>query len=197
MNSGKHYDNVNGNMARKISNRKQSPRKAGHRSWAPGSAPVPGEHRGDIMSPEKRSKVMSQIKGKNTIPERVVFSLLRREGVYFAKHKKNLPGQPDIVFSRVKLAVFIDGDFWHGWRFPLWQHKLSDKWRDKIAATRERDQRNFRKLRRLGWKVLRIWEHEIERSPEECVRRVLVIRDKRLAELTTDKDGGRGSRSPN
>ena len=178
-------------------NKKQARQKAGHRSWAPASAPVPGKHHGDIMSPEKRSKVMSRIKGKNTVPERIVFSLLRREGVYFTKHKKNLPGQPDIVFSRVKLAVFIDGDFWHGWRFPLWQHKLSKKWRDKIAATRERDRRNFRKLRRLGWKVLRIWEHQIERSPEECVRRILRIRDKCYTELTTYKNVDRESRSPN
>jgi DNA mismatch endonuclease (patch repair protein) len=150
-----------------------SSRKAGHRSWAAGNAPVPGEHRGDIMSPEKRSEVMSRIKGKNTGPELVIFTLLKQKGINFDTHVKDLPGRPDIVFYQARVAVFLDGSFWHGWRFPLWQHKLSEKWRDKIAATRARDQRNFRKLRQAGWKTLRIWEHQIEHSPEECVERIL------------------------
>ena len=148
-------------------------KKAGHRSWAAKNSPVLGKHRGDIMSPEKRSQVMSQIKGKNTKPEKTIFSILRKRRIYFSKHIKDLPGKPDIVFHKAKLAVFLDGDFWHGWRFPLWQHKLSEKWRNKIAATRERDQRNFRKLRNLGWKVFRIWEHQIERDPYTCVDKIL------------------------
>lgn len=151
-------------------------RKAGHRSWAAAGQPVAGKHRGDIMSPEKRSKVMSRIRGKDTKPERLVMAELRRRQIYFATHAKELPGRPDIVFRRLKLAVFIDGDFWHGWRFPLWKHKLSPKWQDKIAGTRKRDQRNFRKLRNDGWTVLRIWEHQIETSVTKAVDR---IEDKR------------------
>ena len=168
--------------------KKTSRRKAGHRSWAAGNAPVSGEHRGDIMSPEQRSRVMSRIRGKNTGPEQIIFAKLRQEGIQFTTHEKDLPGQPDVVFHGVKLAVFLDGDFWHGWRFPLWQHKLSEKWRGKIVTTRERDQRNFRKLRRLGWAVLRIWEHQIERSPDKCVERILAAREKRLAELAYSND---------
>jgi len=167
-------------MARKNPKNRRSTLKAGHRSWAPNNAPVPGGHSGDIMSAETRSKVMSRIKSKNTSPELIVFAGLKKKGVYFAKHVRKLPGQPDIVFRKAMLAVFIDGDFWHGWRFPLWQHKLSEKWRNKIAATRERDRRNFRRLRRMGWKVLRIWEHQIERSPERCVEYILKTREERL-----------------
>jgi len=167
-------------MAPISKNKKKSLKKAGHRNWTAGNAPVPGKHKGDIMSPEKRSKVMARIKGKNTGPERIIFALLRNKKVYFVKHLKELPGRPDIVFRRAKLAIFIDGDFWHGWRFPLWKHKLSEKWRVKITNTRKRDQRNFRKLRQLGWKVLRIWEHQIERSPEKCVELILKIREERL-----------------
>jgi DNA mismatch endonuclease (patch repair protein) len=127
---------------------------------------------------------MSRIKGKNTNPEIIIFKMLNKRGVYFAKHVKDLPGQPDVVFRRAKLVVFIDGDFWHGWRFPLWQHKLSEEWRKKIAATRDRDQRNFRELRKHGWKVIRIWEHQIERSPDDCVDRIMQVREQRLSELT-------------
>lgn len=170
-------------MAKRTLRKTQFLRKAGHRSWAAENAPVPGGHRGDIMSSEKRSKVMSRIKGKNTSPERIIFATLKQLDIYFVKHVRDLPGRPDIVFRRAKLAVFLDGDFWHGWRFPLWEHKLSERWRTKIAATRERDHRNFRLLRQRGWKILRIWEHQIERSPDACVERILRFRDERLAEL--------------
>lgn len=156
--------------------------KAGHRKWAARSGPVPGTHAGDVMSPAARSAVMSRIHGKNTRPERTVFLELRRRGVYFSKHAKDLPGRPDICFRRIKLAVFIDGDFWHGWRFPLWQHKLSPRWRDKIAATRKRDQRNVCRLRSLGWTVVRIWEHQVETDLNSCVARVVEARDRLLQE---------------
>ncbi len=160
-----------------VGQEKLNRRKAGHRSWAARNALVPGEHRGDIMSPETRSAVMSRIRGKNTGPERTICAKLRRHGVYFARHVRSLPGQPDIVFRRAKLVVFIDGDFWHGWRFPLWQHKLSLRWRDKIAKTRARDRRNFRALRKLGWRVFRIWEHQIENDSEKCVAFILAARN--------------------
>lgn len=136
------------------------------------------------MSPEARSAVMSRIRGKDTGPELTIRRELKRRKVYFSTHAKDLPGRPDIVFRRIKLAVFIDGDFWHGWRFPLWQHKLSPKWRDKIAATRQRDQKTFSKLRRMGWTVLRIWEHQVETSPQHCVDRILKSREDGLARLS-------------
>lgn len=163
-------------------------RKAGHRSWAARGAPIPGKHHGDIMSPETRSRVMARIRGKNTGPESTVFAELRRRKTHYAKHVKNLPGRPDVVFQRARLVVFIDGDFWHGWRFPLWQHKLSAKWRNKITATRARDRRNFAKLRLLGWRVMRVWEHQVESSPHECVDRILAVREECLNELTSGND---------
>lgn len=148
-------------------------KKAGHRSWAARNAPIPGGHHGDIMSAEKRSALMSRIKGKGTGPEKAIMSTLRAKGICFTPHARDLPGHPDIVFRKIKLAVFIDGDFWHGWRFPLWKHKLSAKWQTKIASNRERDQRNFRKLRYMGWRVVRIWEHQVEENPAACLKRVI------------------------
>jgi DNA mismatch endonuclease (patch repair protein) len=126
----------------------------------------------DIMSKEKRSALMSRIRGRGTKIERLVERELRRRGVYFSTHAKGLPGRPDIVFRNGKLAVFLDGDFWHGWRFPQWKHKLQPFWRRKIASNRERDQRNFRTLRREGWVVLRIWEHQIKRDLDKQVDRI-------------------------
>ena len=160
-----------------MTTRKRRNKKAGHRSWAARNAKVPGGHHGDIMSAEKRSAVMSRIRGKNTGPERTMSAAIAELGLEFEMHAKDLPGRPDIVFRTEKVAVFIDGDFWHGWRFPLWKHKLSEKWQDKIEATRSRDARNFRKLRRNGWTVVRIWEHQVEASSESCVRRIITALD--------------------
>jgi len=126
-------------------------------------------HRGDIMSPETRSLVMSRIRGRDTGPERAMAEVFSSAGLAWESHVRDLPGRPDFVFRNQRVTVFVDGDFWHGWRFPRWRDKLSDKWEAKIDATRRRDMRNHRRLRRMGWKVVRIWEHQIVRSPEACL----------------------------
>ena len=127
----------------------------------------------DIMSAETRSRVMSRIRGKGTTPERYMEALLRASGVRFRQHERTLPGCPDFVFPRAKLAVFVHGDFWHGWRLPVWQHKLSEPWRAKIAGNRARDRRCCRKLARMGWRVLTIWEHQVEHDALACARRIV------------------------
>lgn len=127
----------------------------------------------DNLSKSQRSYCMSRINGKNTGLERVVRSELHKKGFRFRKHVKELPGKPDVVFSQSKVAVFIDGDFWHGYRFPAWEHTLSDFWKNKIQGNRERDQRNFKKLRSRGWKVIRIWQHQIKNDLDQCVNRIV------------------------
>ncbi len=126
----------------------------------------------DNLTQKQRSYCMSRVKGKDTEIEKVVRSELHKRGLRFRKHVKNLPGKPDIVFMKAKVAVFLDGDFWHGYRFPQWEGKLPKFWRKKIGETRKRDQRNFAKLRRMGWRVVRIWEHSIEKDLNGVVRRI-------------------------
>ncbi len=116
-----------------------------------------------------RSAVMSRIRSKNTGIERLVFRELRARGVYFSRHVAALPGKPDVVFKKLKVAVFIDGDFWHGWRFSRWCAKLQPYWKARIMTNRIRDQKNFRRLRRNGWTVIRVWEHEVEANPLAAV----------------------------
>lgn len=116
---------------------------------------------------------MSSIKGKDTGPETRVRSELHKRGFRFRKHLKALPGQPDVVFTKAKVAVFIDGDFWHGYRFPTWEHKVSDFWKTKISKNRERDAKNYRRLRDMGWKVIRLWQHDLERDFGESIERVV------------------------
>ena len=129
-------------------------------------------HKGDIMSAEKRSAVMANIKGRDTGPERIVAGLLSGAGLSFENHARDLPGRPDFVFRDRRVAVFVDGDFWHGWRFPVWRDKLSEAWEAKIEATRLRDIGKFRRLRRSGWRVVRIWEHQLLHDPAGSLARV-------------------------
>lgn len=126
----------------------------------------------DNLSAEQRSYCMSRVKGKDTGLEKAVRSELHKRGLRFRKHTRKLPGKPDIVFVKAKVVVFLDGDFWHGYRFPLWEKSLPKFWRNKIGETRKRDQQNFAKLRRMGWRVIRIWEHSIEKDLDGVVKKI-------------------------
>jgi len=132
-------------------------------------------HRGDIMSQEKRSALMSRIRGKDTGPERAVSAIVAALGVKAEFHARDLPGRPDLVLRGRRIAIFVDGDFWHGWRFPVWRNKLSEKWEMKIAANRRRDSLNHARLRREGWLVVRIWEHQLESDPEGVAARLEAV----------------------
>ena len=126
----------------------------------------------DNLTQKQRSYCMSRVKGKDTGLEKAVRSELHKRGLRFRKHTGKLPGKPDIVFVKAKVVVFLDGDFWHGYRFPQWEKTLAKFWRNKIGETRKRDQRNFAKLRRMGWRVIRIWEHSIEKDLDGVVKKI-------------------------
>jgi DNA mismatch endonuclease, patch repair protein len=120
----------------------------------------------DNLSPEQRQKTMRAVKGRDTSLERVVSSALHKRGLRYRRCVTSLPGKPDFVFTRAKVAVFVDGDFWHGWRYPLWKAKLGEYWQTKIERNRQRDRLNFQRLRRQGWTVLRFWGHDVEGDPD-------------------------------
>jgi DNA mismatch endonuclease (patch repair protein) len=91
------------------------------------------------------------------------------------------------------MVVFVDGSFWHGWRFPRWRAKLGLYWQAKIEGNRRRDKKITRMLRRGGWRVVRIWEHDIETAPSKCVERILglVHGGGRAVNDTIDRRSGR------
>jgi len=110
---------------------------------------------------------MGRIKSKNTNIERAVFSLLHKNKIYFQKHYKKILGTPDIALPSKKIAIFIDGDFWYGYCYSEWKSRLTNKfWTDKIERNMGRDEKYRRILRQHGWKVMRIWEHEIIKNPD-------------------------------
>jgi len=129
----------------------------------------------DVFNRKKRSEVMSKIRSKNTKLEIMVFRGLKRKGIYFQRHYRKVVGSPDIAFPRKKIAVFIDGDFWHGYDFIKWKDKLPKKyWLSKIENNIRKDKINRAELRRLGWKVIRIWEHEVKKDLNKTIDKILV-----------------------
>lgn len=127
----------------------------------------------DNLTKKQRSYCMSRVKNKDTDIEMSVRSELHKRGYRFRKHVKELPGTPDIVFRKARLVVFIDGDFWHGYRFPLWRHKVSKFWRNKIDTNRERDKKNHNRLRKMGWRYIRLWQHEIKNNFQKSINRII------------------------
>jgi len=116
---------------------------------------------------------MSKIRSQNTKVELLVFRELRKRGVYFQKHYKWTIGNPDIALPRKKKAVFIDGDFWHGYQFLKLKKRLPKKyWLAKIEKNIKRGRNNRTKLREDGWKVLRIWEHEVLKNLDITVEKI-------------------------
>lgn len=119
----------------------------------------------DVFSPEKRSSVMRQVKGRNTTPELTVRRALTKLGARFRLHRRDLPGAPDIVLPGRKLAIFVHGCFWHGHDCPRGarQPKQNDAyWVAKIGRNRERDGETQAKLAALGWRVAVIWECDLK-----------------------------------
>jgi DNA mismatch endonuclease (patch repair protein) len=130
----------------------------------------------DRFSPRVRSRIMQQIKGRNTTPELVVRSFLHRARLRFRLHRKALPGKPDIVLPRYRAMVFVQGCFWHqhpGCRRSHTPLSNQDYWRPKLRRTKLRDRANQQELRGRGWRVYTIWECEItERRLTALVRQI-------------------------
>ncbi len=128
----------------------------------------------DRLSRERRSWNMSRISGKDTAPEKQVRSALHRAGYRFRLHSRTLPGRPDLVLPKYRTLVLVHGCFWHrhkGCRFAYTPKSRTAFWNAKFDANVERDRRTARELRRLGWKVVTVWECEADR-PATWLRRL-------------------------
>lgn len=125
---------------------------------------------------KERSKLMSKIKGVDTKPELKLKKALWRLGYRYRKNVKQLPGKPDIVYKKYKLAVFVDGEFWHGYEWEDKRRKIKSNrefWIPKIERNIQRDQFNNQLLVDSGWTVIRFWENEIKMNLEHCLNRII------------------------
>lgn len=114
----------------------------------------------DVFSKQKRSEVMSGIRGKDTKPELLVRKRLHSKGFRYRLHNRNLPGRPDLAFPRYHAVILINGCFWHKHDCHLfkWPSTREEFWKIKLTGNEERDRNNILKLHSAGWRVLVIWE---------------------------------------
>jgi len=131
-------------------------------------------------TPPARSRIMSSVRGKNTEPEMIVRRVVHAAGYRYRLHARELPGKPDLVFPRLKKAVFVHGCFWHahncrhGRLRPVTNASF---WKEKLGSNKARDRRNRQALRRLGWRVLIVWECQLHDLQKLRSRLVEFLRD--------------------
>lgn len=124
---------------------------------------------------KKSSALMSKIRSSNTKAEVKLRKALWKAGFRYRLYRKEIIGKPDVVFVKYRVAIFVDGDFWHGYNWEEKKKKiLSNRayWIPKIESNIERDKQVNNTLTSKGWTVIRFWEHEIEKNIDECVIRV-------------------------
>lgn len=148
----------------------------------------------DTVNALTRSSMMSRVRSRgNRSTERRLRAHLVRSGLRgWRLHAAHLPGKPDFAFAAERLVVFVDGCFWHGCADCADGHNPRSNttyWLPKIQSNRDRDRRNTALLRRLGWCVVRVWEHEISTAPE----RILIVLRKKLAARRTFVSTARSS----
>lgn len=129
----------------------------------------------DVLTKEQRHKNMKNIRGKDTKIEVILRKALWNKGYRYRKNYKKLPGSPDIVLTKYKIAIFCDGEFFHGKDWEILKPRLeksnnSEFWISKISGNRERDNEINKKLLFMGWTVIRFWGNDIKKNPDECIR---------------------------
>lgn len=129
----------------------------------------------DVLTKEQRRKNMQNIRSKDTQIEVLLRKALFSKGIRYRKNYEKLPGKPDIVLTKYKIAIFCDGEFFHGKDWEVLKPRLkksnnSEFWINKISKNRERDDEVNKKLLFMGWTVIRFWGTDIKKHTEDCVR---------------------------
>ncbi|MFZ2206538.1 MAG: very short patch repair endonuclease [Microgenomates group bacterium] len=126
----------------------------------------------DRLSPKQRSFNMSQIKSKNTKPELIVAQQLDDHKLQYQRQWA-VPGKPDFAFPELKVAIFVNGEFWHGRRISNIKNKLSEFWIEKITKNIKRDRKNYKLLKKEGWKVVKIWDKDLLKHKRREINKIL------------------------
>lgn len=141
----------------------------------------------DVLTPAQRHRNMKNIRGKDTKPEVILRKRLWHEGIRYRKNLKSLPGKPDIAITKYRIAVFVDGEFWHGKAYEGGDyeghkyHSLKEQlehgnntefWEKKIEGNMRRDRGVEAALTGLRWTVIRFWSRDVLKHPDECLEAV-------------------------
>ena len=135
------------------------------------------EERAGFYTTKQRSYTMSRIKGKNSKPELLLRKALWAQNLRYGIHAKELPGRPDIVIKKYKLAIFVDGEFWHGHQWEKNKERIRsnrDFWIPKIERNIQKDGICKRQLQELGFTVFRFWSGDIQKNLRSCVNQVML-----------------------
>jgi DNA mismatch endonuclease (patch repair protein) len=125
---------------------------------------------------ELRSRIMRSNKSRgNVSTELTLVQLMRSRGIRGWRRGIAITGKPDFVFQRQRLAIFIDGCYWHGCKCRRLPKTNQSYWQQKFLANQERDRRVTTRLRKTGWSVMRFWEHQLKRSPKRVVNRIAAV----------------------
>lgn len=139
---------------------------------------------------KQRSKTMSKIRGKNSIPELLLRKALWAKHIRFRIHRKDLPGKPDLVIEKYRLVIFVDGDFWHGYQWHISKPKTNQNfWLPKIERNMQRDRFVNECLAEMGYTVMRFWEHEVRTKLKACVNQVMLYIESAKVDVVPEKEG--------
>jgi DNA mismatch endonuclease (patch repair protein) len=130
----------------------------------------------DVLTKEQRHKNMTHIRNRDTKAEILLRKALWHKGVRYRKNDRRLPGIPDIAITKSHIAIFVDGDFWHGRNLESLTNHIDthkDFWKRKLTKNVERDKEVNDNLTEMGWLVLRFWETDIKKDLEGCVSEVM------------------------
>lgn len=134
----------------------------------------------DVFTKEQRSQVMSRVRNQDTTPELALRKAMWTIGLRgWRCNRRDLPGTPDVSFGRAKVAVFVDGAFWHGHPSKFKAGQSGDFWDRKIQDNVARDRAVDQQLRDMGWEVIRVWDFQITADPLATARQVQMLREQR------------------
>ena len=132
------------------------------------------------------SKRMSRVKLKRGVAETLLAKALWHSGIRYRRNYRGLPGSPDIVITKYRIAIFVDGEFWHGYDWETRKGRLKrnrEYWIEKIEENIDRDRRNDRKLMELGWIPVHFWEKEVKKDVEGCASDIISMI---IGQISTD-----------
>lgn len=141
----------------------------------------------DKLTPEQRRKNMQANKSSGTKPEILLAKALFARGHRYRKNNKTVYGKPDITFKKIKLAIFVDGEFWHGKDWEKRKHSIKSNieyWHPKIERNIARDIEVSEKLQQEGWTVLRYWDREVMKELERCIEEIEDVKKELINEIS-------------
>lgn len=128
----------------------------------------------DNLTKKQRRKNMQNIRSKGTKPERILASALRARKIYFGRNLKSIIGKPDFVIRKRRIVIFVDSDFWHCHPKRFIMPKTNKSyWLAKIARNKRRDQDVNKRLRKDGWKIVRLWDYDIKNDIHKCMNKIV------------------------